>query len=103
MAERSKFSRSSLSEPSDSQVYAGGEGRQSGYGSRPERTLTTQVQGLMGDSTDQYDEMSRDGLQYGDPGQVRFATGRRDAAPPKFPKIIPDGTVGSRRRMVQKP
>lgn len=44
-----------------------------------------------------------DGLCYGDPNEIRYATGKRDAKPPGFPKVIPDISVGRRRRMINRP
>lgn len=38
-------------------------------------------------------EMRRDGMRYGDPSQVRYATGRV-SAPPAFPRRVPDIDVG---------
>lgn len=107
MPARARVSKFSQGMPSDAEVFSGGEDRQSGYGSRPERVIATQVQGLVNGSRDQYDEMCRDGLQYGDPGQIRYATGRRDACPPSFDGdgdigSPPDISVGTRHRMSQK-
>ena len=59
--------------------------KSAGYGERPQRTITTAIDGMANPPGTLQAEMYRDGLRYGDPDMPRYCTGRADGAAPHLP------------------